>query len=225
MRAKPRRVAGRPAPKKRRRRLGTLLVLVGVMTLLGGTFVAGALAGRLSLRPSAATNPQPPERAERATKTAPGSKAAGKAAAPAAPPPELTFYRELTAPLTPPPMPAKPVAKPARAAPSLLDAPRADAAVPAAPTAPAPAKAPEPPRADGARYTVQVGSYNVRAQADALRARLAAAGHDAYVAEGEAGGVTRYRVRIGAFVAADDARQAAAQLASEAHVATYVTTR
>jgi cell division protein FtsN len=72
---------------------------------------------------------------------------------------------------------------------------------------------------------VQVGSYNERAQADALRARLASAGHEAYVAEGEAGGVMRFRVRIGAFPTAEEARQAAARLASEAHVATYVTTR
>lgn len=224
MRAKPRRVAGRSAPKKRRRRLGSLLLLLGAITLLGGTFVAGALAGRLSLRPSAATNPQPPERAERAVKAA--SKAAASAtAAPPAQQPELTFYRELTAPLTPLPMPAKPAARTARAAPSPVEAPRSDTAAPAPPATPAPAKTPEPAPADGGRYTVQVGSYNIRAQADALRARLAAAGHDAYVAEGEAGGVTRYRVRIGTFAAADDARQAAARLASEAHVATYVTTR
>jgi cell division protein FtsN len=65
----------------------------------------------------------------------------------------------------------------------------------------------------------------VRAQAEALRARLAAGGHDAYVAEGEASGVTRYRVRIGAFSTAEEARQAAVRVASQAHVATYVTTK
>jgi cell division protein FtsN len=70
-----------------------------------------------------------------------------------------------------------------------------------------------------------VGSYNVRAQAEDLRARLASGGHDAYVAEGEASGVTRYRVRIGAFSTAEEARQAAVRLASQAHVATYVTTK
>ena len=35
----------------------------------------------------------------------------------------------------------------------------------------------------------------------------------------------RYRVRIGAFATAEEARQAAVRLAGEAHVATYVTTR
>lgn len=226
MRGKPRRVAGRPAPKKRRRRLGTLFVLIGVMTLLGGTFVAGALAGRLSLRPSAATNPQASERGERAAKPAAGTRAPGKSVPPPAQQPELTFYRELTAPLVPQPIPAKPAAKTAKVAPP-PEAPRPEAVAAAAPATPAkaPEKTPDVTRADGGRYTVQVGSYNVRAQADALRARLAAAGHDAYVAEGEAGGVTRYRVRIGAFAAADDAKQAAARLATEAQVATYVTTR
>ena len=81
------------------------------------------------------------------------------------------------------------------------------------------------PRAEAGRYTVQVASYNVRAQAEALRARLAAAGHEAYVAEGDAGGITRYRVRIGAFTTMEEARQAAVRLESQAQVATYVTTR
>jgi cell division protein FtsN len=70
-----------------------------------------------------------------------------------------------------------------------------------------------------------VGSYNVRAQAEALRARLATSGHDAYVAEGEAAGVTRYRVRIGSYATSEDARQAAVRIGAAAQVATYVTTR
>jgi cell division protein FtsN len=102
-------------------------------------------------------------------------------------------------------------------------------APPAADTPPPPAAenvvATPPAPAEAGRYTVQVGSYNVRAQADALRSRLASSGHEAYIAEGEAGGVTRYRVRIGTFTSAEDARQAAVRLASQARVATYVTTR
>jgi len=191
--ARPRR--GRPAPRKRKRRLGTLLFLAGLSAVLGGTFAAGALAGRLSLRPSASVASA--RSAERAPKPAPSPF----------PQPELTFYRELTAPLTPLPSPPRPAAKPA--------ARREDAS----------AKLLAPAHADAGRYTVQVGSYNVRAQAEALVGRLAAAGHDAYLAEGEAGGVTRYRVRIGAFSSAEEARQAAVRLASQAQVATYVTTR
>jgi cell division protein FtsN len=159
------------------------------------------------------------ERPERAPKPAPP------------PQPELTFYRELTAPLSPPPAPPKPAAKPAkREAPAAepVRAPEASAMVatkPAEPPAPKAGDAAPTPRADGGKYTVQVGSYNARAQADALRARLSAAGHAAYVTEGEAAGVTRYRVRIGTFGSAEEARQAAVRLASEAQVATYVTTK
>jgi cell division protein FtsN len=174
-------------------------VLVGVLAVLGVTFAAGALTGRFSIRPSPSVANA--KTVERAPKPAPARQ------------PELTFYRELTAPLTPPPLPPKPAAKPAP--------PKRDAA-----PAPAFESASSAPavRPEATRYTVQVGSYNVRAQAEAMRARLAVAGHEVYIAEGEAAGVTRYRVRIGAYATAEEARQAAVRLGSEAQVATYVTT-
>lgn len=207
MRAKPRR-GGKPAPRKRKRRLGTILFLVGLLAVLGGTFAAGALAGRLSLRPSASVaNAKSADRPARPVPTP-------------SPQPELTFYRELTAPLTPPPLPPKPAAKPAAKREDAAAKPPVERTTRAEPTetsAPAPA--------DAGRYTVQVGSYNVLTQAETLRARLATAGHEAHIAEGEVGGITRYRVRIGAFTTAEEARQAAVRLASQAQVATYVTTR
>ncbi len=43
--------------------------------------------------------------------------------------------------------------------------------------------------------------------------------------EGEAGGMTRYRVRIGTYDTAEEARQAAVRIGAQAQVATYVTTR
>jgi cell division protein FtsN len=188
-------------------------MLVGVLAVLGVVFAAGALTGRFSLR--APTSVASARTAERTAKPAPQ--------------PELTFYRELTAPLTPPPLPPKPAAKPApkrEAPPPAEPAKRAEPGdAPARPAADPTAVPATPPRADAGRYTVQVGSYNVRAQAEAMRARLATAGLDAYIAEGEAAGVVRYRVRIGAFPTAEDARQAAVRLASQAQVATYVTTR
>ncbi len=209
--AKPRH-GRKPAPRKRKRRLGTTLFLVGVLAVLGGTFVAGALAGRLSFRPSASlASAKTPERAP---KPAPAAA------------PELTFYRELTAPLTPPPPPPKPATRPATKREPIPETPARETPVEETPSTPTAESMPgAAPPAENGRYTVQVGSYNVRAQAEALRARLTAGGHAAYVAEGEAGGVTRYRVRIGAFVTAEEARQAAVRLASEAQVATYVTTR
>jgi len=222
--AKPRRggkTAHKAAPKKKRRRLGTILFFIGLLGVLGGTFAAGALAGRLSLKPLAVVNATRTQ--ERGTKPAPPPQQG----------PELTFYRELTAPLTPPPPPLKPGARPPekKDAAAKTDAAKAEPAK-AEPEKAEPLKAEAQPAALPAaridattRYTVQVGSYNARAQADALRARLAAAGHEAYIAEGEAGGVMRYRVRIGAYATAEDARQAAVRLASEANVATYVTAR
>jgi DedD protein len=219
VKAAPRRGVARPAVRKRRRRrIGTVLVFVGLLALLGGIFTAGALAGRLSLRPSSSIGASAVERPERGAKPLPP------------PQPEQTFYSELTAPLVSPPVPPKGAAKPARreappAEPARTEpgpAPEAPVVTAYAPGAPSP---PPVPRADGGKYTVQVGSYNARAQADALRARLAAGGHAAYVAEGEAGGVTRYRVRVGTFPSAEEARQAAVRLASDAQVATYVTTK
>ena len=206
------------AGPKRRGRIGTILFIIGILAVLGGTFAAGALAGRLSLKPMSVVS------------AARGSERAPKPVALPPPQPELTFYRELTAPLTPSPLPPKPApraaakkdAAPAEAPPK----PEPSAPSDAAPASPAPvAVAPAVPRAEAGRYTVQVAAYNVRAQAEALRARLTAAGHEAYVAEGDAGGITRYRVRIGAFTTMEEARQAAGRLESQAQVATYVTTR
>jgi cell division protein FtsN len=202
---------GKIAPRKGRRRLGSVLFFVGILSVLGTTFVIGAMAGRLSLSPGAKDD-------ERAAKPPPPA------------PPTLTFYRELTAPLAPsPPPPPRPPArakeKTAKPDPAPADATRTGSmSLPSAsPGVPDTATAPR--RVDGGRYTVQVGSYNGRAQAEALRARLHAAGHDAYVAPGETGGGTRYRVRVGTYATMEEARQAAVRLGSEAQVATFVTTR
>ena len=219
MRPPPRRGTRGAPPPKPRLRLGTIFFLLGLLTVLGGTFVVGALAGRLSLRPTAslASAPKPGERASK----------------PSAPQqPELTFYRELTAPLTPPPLPPKPPARPApKPAPPTASRPADAAGEPvkarepeSAPAPPTPPSTP-PPVTEGARYTVQVAAYNARPPADSLRARLAAAGHDAYVTEGETAAGTRYRVRIGTFATAEEARQAAGRIGAQAQVPTYVTTR
>jgi cell division protein FtsN len=66
-----------------------------------------------------------------------------------------------------------------------------------------------------------VGAYKTRQPAEALRASLAAAGHDAYVVEAEGAGGARYRVRVGSFPTRQAAVDAVARLGGEG----YVTTR
>jgi len=72
---------------------------------------------------------------------------------------------------------------------------------------------------------VQFGAYETREPAETLRARLAAAGYDAYIVEGDGPGRTRFRVRVGAFATREAAQEFAARIAAERSVSTFVTTR
>ena len=72
---------------------------------------------------------------------------------------------------------------------------------------------------------MQVGAYKAREPAEALRARLAATGHDAYIADGQGRSGTRFRVRVGAFATREAAQEFAARIAAERLVSTFVTTR
>jgi cell division protein FtsN len=192
----------RRAPRGRPSRAGTIFVLIGLLTILGSTFGAGVYTGRRWGPPAAKSDAARKDGVER----------------PKLPvTPTLTFYRELTAPLTAPP-PPKPV-KPPKPGDALVIANR-PAAMP--PLSAEPTPTPEPP-AGG--YTVQVGAYRARPPADALRATLVAAGHDADIAESAGTGEARYRVRVGAFTTREAARAAAARLAAERTLSTFVTTR
>lgn len=196
---------------RRSRGVSTFFVLVGALTVLGVTFLLGAMVGRFwpnlpSFRPVSVAK-APRERVREREPRAPE------------PPPMLTFYRELTAPLT-----APPAARPAKPRP---DAPKAEA-----PKEPAhEASRPEPPGAPrpeapgnlAARFTVQVGAYKTREPAEALRARVAAAGHDAHVVETD--GPVRFRVRVGAYATRDAAQAAAARIGADRAFSTFVTAR
>ena len=202
-------------------RLASLLFGIGCLVVLGVTFALGVAAGRrwphslpgfsASADVTAATSKERDRKAE----------GQGLAKTIAEAPPVLTFYRELTAPLTPPPptrAAAKPEAKPKEpeGKPKETAKPR-----PAETVKPAPAA----PESVEGRFTVQVGAFKARSQADALRARLAAGGEPAYVSEVEADGAMQYRVRVGSFATREAAREAAARLAIERQLATYVTAR
>ena len=193
-------MAGR-AGRGRPSRVGTVFVLIGLVTILGSTFGAGVYTGRRWGAPV-------PVKSD-------ARKDAGERPKPPAPP-TLTFYRELTAPLTAPP-PPKPV-KPPKPEDTVVIASR-----PAPP--PPVAAVPAPPPAPPGGYTVQVGAYRAWAPADALRATLVAAGHEADVVESHASGQARYRVRVGAFATREAARAAAARLSAERTLSTFVTAR
>jgi len=98
------------------------------------------------------------------------------------------------------------------------------------PGAPAPAPPPSlPPKSAGgqtsqAPWTIQVGAYKNRRQADESRQQLAGAGLDAYVVTLTAQeGVARYRVRVGTFRTREEAATAAERLRAQRSLTTFVT--
>jgi cell division protein FtsN len=226
-----------------------LFVLLGFLTILGVTFLAGTYAGRIwATKPHAGASAS----AEREPKLRGGDVRVPRITEPA---PRLTFYQELTAPLTappPPPKPAKTTAPPlvaahpprpampekfqaekaARDATAISTRPptgQADLALPATTAATAISTRPAtgqaglalPATTAATRFTVQVGAYRLRPPADALRATLTAAGHDARVVETDAPNGVRFRVQIGDFASREAARDAAVRLPGP----TFVTTR
>jgi cell division protein FtsN len=196
------------------RRRGSLFVLIGTLTILGVTFGAGVYAGRIWMASSTV-------KIARVTEADTGRRAPSRGARlPETPSPQLTFYHELTAPLTAPPPPPKPAkAVPPLATRSSTPKPGEQADMIAATTTPL----------TGAttlsRFTVQVAAYRVRPQAEALRESLASAGHDARVVEADAHGPV-YRVQVGEFPTREAARALAARLSGErSSVAPIVTPR
>ena len=206
-------------------RLASLLFGLGCLAVLAVTFALGVAAGRRwpGGTPGVAASVDAPAVAPKATERERRTEGQGLAK-PIAEAPVLTFYRELTAPLTSPPPPARVTTKPEG---KLKDK---EAAKPRpVEVNPGEAKSAEvkssAPESAETRFTVQVGAFKLRSQADALRERLASGGQQAYVSEVEADGATQYRVRVGAFATREAAREAATRLASERQLATYVTTR
>jgi cell division protein FtsN len=202
--------------------VATFLLVLGCVSVLGTAFMLGVATGRVWPRfPFSVSGSAAPP--------APSKDKADRSAHAPEPTPTLTFYRELTAPLTSPP-PAKPP-RPAR-----VEKTEGAKPAPAPPLVPTPAVAspvepsatPEPtsaPAEKDGRFTVQVGAYKAREPAEALRARLAATGHDAYIVDAEGPGGSRFRVRVGAFATRVAAQEFAARIAAERSVSTFVTTR
>lgn len=208
-------------------RIATALFLVGCLGVLGVAFALGVVTGRSWPRSSTPI-----------TVVARGAK---EPLRPAEPAPALTFYQELTAPLSSPPPPAK--SRPPRVEPPRLETPRADtpraeasrgeksdkpdaaSKADAVAAAPATAVAPAKPAPGQTTFTVQVAAYKAREPADALRAKLAAAGYEAYVVQVDTPGSARYRVRVGSFAARDSAQQVADRIVGERSLPAFVTSR
>ncbi|HKC09165.1 MAG TPA: SPOR domain-containing protein [Methylomirabilota bacterium] len=127
----------------------------------------------------------------------------------------------------PPPVAAKPAPTPPTAsAPSLPPAPAKTAdgrAVDGGSANNAAASAPSP-NGPATPYTIQVGAYKNRRQADDSRQQLASAGLDAYVVTlAVQEGVARYRVRVGTYRSREEAAAAAERLRAQRSLTTFVT--
>jgi cell division septation protein DedD len=128
---------------------------------------------------------------------------------------------------TPPPEP--PAAKPARPEPVVArPEPPAKAEPPAArPEPPEPvAKPPEPPKpeAKGGRYTLQLSSFQSKAEADAFIAELKKSGYAPTMTEANVEGKgTWFRVRVGGYASYDEAVAAKSEFESKQKIIAYVT--
>lgn len=210
---------------------GQWLALGGaVLVILGLTFALGLLVGRQWARQTASVMAAPSvSEAARKAAAAPPARRGGIAAdvmADRAPEPaeKLTFYQTLTEPLDAPGAPrpeSRPVAVRAPAAPSAAPAPAVVALPPAAGKASPPAPSSVP---SASVWTVQVGAYKTRRQADDTRQHLAASGLDAYVASVAAkSGQARFRVRVGTYPSREEAAAAAERIRAERSLTTFVT--
>ena len=227
---------------------GQWIVLGGaVVVILGLTFTLGMLVGRQLARSNlVALGPSPSEAARRGTAT-PASRRGGIAAETMADRvPEstekLTFYQTLTEPLgatgaprsdpskpvtvkvsAPEPRPAAPPAPPSTPAPAAPSLPPA-AGAPALPPATKAPVAAAPAAPNG--WTVQVGAFKNRHQADETRQHLAAAGLDASVVSVSAqDGQPRFRVRVGTYRTREEAVAAAQRLRAQKSLTAFATPR
>jgi cell division protein FtsN len=193
-------------------RIAAVLFLAGCFGVLAVTFMLGVVTGRFWPR-----TPSVP-----LTVVAKGAREPSR---PAEPAPALTFYQELTAPLSSPP-PPKP-SRPPRVEPPRAESPRVEKSdkPDVTPKADAVAAAPAKPAPGQPTFTVQVAAYKAKDPADALRAKLAAAGYEAYVVQVDTPGSARYRVRVGSFAARESAQQIADRIVGERSLPAFVKSR
>lgn len=193
-------------------------------TVLAATFAVGLFVGRLVTRPTITAAADEPAR-----------KPAGRRSALAESPVDhgprvedkLTFYQTLTAP----PSAAAPASKPPapRPAPERASQRAEDRSPPGQPAALPPAGERSPsavsrPVEPALRWTVQVGAFRNRRQAESVQRDLEGAGFEAFTSPNGAGeGQVQYRVRVGNFGSRADADRLASRLRAERSLTPFVT--
>ena len=203
--------------------IGSMLVLLGSVAILGIAFGGGFITGRFwadlkgRIWKTGVTDVAPDRAAHTARRD---TKTIDNAAPPAENVPALTFYQELTAP-----RPAPATRDVARPEPAKSDPGRGDrsSAVSLPSSRPEESSAISPSR--GETFTVQVAAYRTRSDAERLRDRLGARGLDADVSQANTAAGVFYRVRIGRYRTRAEAVDAAARIAVDGRVETFVATR
>jgi DedD protein len=110
----------------------------------------------------------------------------------------------------------------------LQSAPAKPALAKPAPTKTAPVKPPRlesasaPPITASHAWSVQLGSFAKRSNADNLSRQLKGLGYSVYVLPGGSGSSTRYRVRVGPLANRESAERMGARLKSQGHVSSLV---
>ncbi len=128
-----------------------------------------------------------------------------------------------------PPTPAKadpPKAEPAKAEPAKAEPPKVEPpAKPKLESPPRPEPKPEPAKAEGkGRYTLQLSSFQSRAEAEAFMAEIKKSGYTPTVAEANVEGKgTWFRVRLGGYGSYDEAMAAKSEFESKQKIIAYVT--
>jgi len=209
-------------------RMGLVLAAAIILTL---TFTLGVLVGRQWGGGRAADGADGPRKSQALTRR---GLAETDGERPRELQEKLTFYQTLTAPLGPighssrarAEDKGKSSAPTPGTAPSLAPASSTGAAMPApSAVAPVPSATPtSPPPATAAAWTVQVGAFKSRQQADDVHKRLTEAGFPAVLSpvtldDGQA----RYRVRVGGARSRGEAEQLAQQVRARLPLTTLVT--
>jgi DedD protein len=151
----------------------------------------------------------------------PGSEAKPVTVKVSAPTPEpKPTAAKVSAPSVPAPAPVPTPASPAPAVSVSLPPAPGRGATTALPVA----KAPTPPAHAASSWTVQVGAFKNRRQAEDTRQRLASAGLEAYVASVAAqDGQPRFRVRVGTYRTREEAAVVAERIRAQRSLTAFVT--